>query len=255
MTTRITSAHLLLLAASTIALGAAAPQPRARAQESQQFEQAEIFFELNNTDGDLGLHAAIDGETWTELDIDGPGGKSLLNLMTKGQLRNQGLTQLDFESAEPTFDELSPEEFFQRFPEGTYEIEGRSIERGEIKGTVQLSQVLAAPPQNVTVSGQPAAESCDTEPLPSVSAPVMIRWDPVTQSHPEIGKPGPIEISKYQLFVEREGVAFSVDLPPHVTEFQVPTGITDLGNEFKFEIIARTTTGNNTAIESCFRLQ
>ena len=253
MTTRVT--YLLLLAVSALALGAAAPQPPARAQQSQSFEQAEIFFELNNTDGDLGLHAAIDGETWTELDIDGPNGRSLLELRARGRLRNQGLTQLAFESAEPTFDELSPEEFFERFPEGKYEIDGRSADGGEIEATARLSHVLAAAPQNVMVSGQPAAESCDTEPLPSVSPPVTIRWDPVTQSHPEIGKTGPVEISKYQLFVERENVALSLDLPPDVTEFQIPTGITDLGSEFKFEIIARTTTGNNTAVESCFRIQ
>ena len=41
-------------------------------------------------------------------------------------------------------------------------------------------------------------------------------------------------------------------MPPTVTEFQVPNGVTDLGAEFKFEIIVRTTAGNNTAIESCF---
>jgi hypothetical protein len=43
--------------------------------------------------------------------------------------------------------------------------------------------------------------------------------------------------------------------PREETEFEVPTGITDLGAEFKFEIIARTTTNNNTAVESCFKLQ
>jgi hypothetical protein len=52
----------------------------------------------------------------------------------------------------------------------------------------------------------------------------------------------------------REGVKFSVDLPPTVTEFEVPTGVINLGKEFKFEIIARAATGNNTAVESCFRV-
>jgi len=28
-----------------------------------------------------------------------------------------------------------------------------------------------------------------------------------------------------------------------------------LGSQFKFEVIARTTTGNNTAVESCFRVR
>jgi hypothetical protein len=77
----------------------------------------------------------------------------------------------------------------------------------------------------------------------------------VTTSHPEIGKAGPITVSRYQLFVEREGVKLSLDLPPTVTEFEVPTGITTLGDTFKFEIIVRTTTGNNTAFESCFIVQ
>jgi hypothetical protein len=55
--------------------------------------------------------------------------------------------------------------------------------------------------------------------------------------------------------VEREGVKLSLHLPPSVTEFEVPAGVTKLGDEFKFEIIVRTTTGNNTAIESCFIVQ
>jgi hypothetical protein len=40
-----------------------------------------------------------------------------------------------------------------------------------------------------------------------------------------------------------------------VTEFEVPTSVTAPGGQFKFEIIARTTAGNNTAIESCFVAQ
>jgi hypothetical protein len=42
---------------------------------------------------------------------------------------------------------------------------------------------------------------------------------------------------------------------PDVTEFEIPESLTAAGGVFKFEIIARTSTGNNTAIESCFRMQ
>jgi hypothetical protein len=171
-----------------------------------------------------------------------------------GRLRAQGLTQLAFESAEPPFDELDPAAFFRRFPQGRYEIEGTTADGQEIESTAVLSHVLAAPASNVSVSGMAAAENCDAV-LPVVSAPVVIRWDPVTSSHPEVGKPGRVTIRRYQLFVEREGVKLSLDLPPTVTEFEVPTGITDLGTEFKFEIIARTTANNNTAIESCVKLR
>ena len=116
-----------------------------------------------------------------------------------------------------------------------------------------LSHVLAAPPTMV-VSGTAAAEECDVS-VPLVSTPVIIDWDPVTTSHPGIGKSGPVQISRYQLFVEREGVKMSLDLPPTVTEFRVPAAVLALGTQFKFEVIARTTMGNNTAVESCFRVQ
>jgi hypothetical protein len=240
---------------TALLLGAAALMTAARAQPAQRFTEAELFFELNDTDGDLGLHASIDGEPWTDLEIEGPGNRQLLNIVSQRHLRLQGLTQLSFESAEPDFDELDPAAFFRRFPEGRYDIEGHDQAGGTIESTAILSHVLAARPENISVSGALAADSCTDEPLPTVSAPVVIRWDPVTHSHPVLGKAGPIKVSRYQLFVEREGVKLSLDLPPTVTEFEVPTAITDLGNEFKFEIIVRTTSGNNTAVESCFRLQ
>jgi hypothetical protein len=163
------------------------------------------------------------------------------------------MTQLAFESAEPAFDELAPASFFRRFPEGTYDIDGVTEDGEEIEATATLSHVMAAPAQNVVLNRVPAAANCDS-PLPTVLAPVLIDWDPVTQSHPRIGKPGPITISRYQLFVEREGVHLGLDLPPAATQFEVPASIAAPGQVLKFEIIARTTTGNNTAIESCFRV-
>ena len=235
----------LLLAALTCSSPAAA-------RRAPQFTEAELFLELNDTDGDLGLHASIDGGPWTELEIEGPGDRVLLNLLSRGRLRAQTLTQLAFESAEPSFDELAPAAFLRRFPEGRYEIEGRAPDGSEFESTAVLSHVMAAPPRNVTVSGVLAADNCDAPALPIVGAPVTIRWDPVTRSHPTVGKRGRVVVARYQLFVERAGIKLSLDLPPGTTEFQVPTGITDHGGEFKFEIIARTTAGNNTAMESCF---
>ena len=217
------------------------------------FTEAEIFLELNDTDGDLGIHASIDGGPWTLLEIEGPHERPLLEIVSRGRLRSQGLTQLSFESAEPSFDELAPHDFLRRFPEGRYEIEARAQSGGTFQAAAMLSHVLAAPPQ-ILVSGVPAAEDCEAN-VPLVSTPVVIDWDPVTASHPEIGKFGPIQISRYQLFVEREGVKLSLDLPPTVTEFRVPSAVIVLGQQFKFEVIARTTTGNNTAVESCFQVQ
>ena len=245
----------LRLLPTVIALfGLVAGATEASAQSDNKFSVAALFFELNHSDGDLGIHAEIDGGAWTSLNIEGPSGHTLLDLQGRGRLRTQGLTQLAFESAEPSFDELNPADFFTRFPEGKYDIEGVAQEGGIFKAKVALSHVLAAPPE-ATVSDQPAAESCDEPDLPEVSGPVLIDWEPVTQSHPEIGKVGPVSIARYQFFLEQGPMKLSLDLPPDVTEFEIPESLTAAGGVFKFEIIARTSTGNNTAIESCFRMK
>lgn len=223
--------------------------------KTQAFSEAELFFELNDTDGDLGIHGSIDGGIWTHLLITGPNGRPLLNIASRENLQTQGLTQLAFESAEPSFEDLSPANFFARFPQGVYVIQAAAHAGGTFSSKVTLSHVLAAPPENILLSGVPAAESCGAKPLPRVTSPVLIDWDPVTTSHSEIGASGPITISRYQVFVEGESSKFSVDVMPTVTEVEVPSGVTAQGNLFKFEIIARTAAGNNTAVESCFRMQ
>ena len=58
-----------------------------------------------------------------------------MNVWVRNSLRQQGMTEFFFESAEPSFDELSPARFFNRFRQGIYEIEGvdtrrRGIRRG-----------------------------------------------------------------------------------------------------------------------------
>jgi hypothetical protein len=113
--------------------------------EEIPFAEADIFLELNDTDGDLGLHALIDGDAWSRLEIEGPNERRLLFVRAIGGLARQGLTELFFESAEPSFDELAPEAFFRRFPAGTYEIEGRTLEGDVLESEVELSHVLPAP--------------------------------------------------------------------------------------------------------------
>ncbi len=225
------------------------------------FDEAELFFELNDTDGDLGIHSSIDGEAWTELEIEAPNGRELLEIELQSRLKRQGLTQIEFESAEPTFDELDPETFFHRFPPGEYEIEGETHEGDELESVAILTHLLPAPPANVHVQGQASAEDCDAEELPVVDGeePVVISWDAVTHSHPELGETNePIEVVQYQVVVEREEpteLVFSVELPPSITEIEIPASFIALSDEFKFEILVREASGNQTAVESCFEVE
>jgi hypothetical protein len=240
--------------------GAAAPE--ARSQEGElPFDVASLFFELNDTDGDLGIHALIDGEPWSVLEIEDPDEHVILFVRGTGHLAQQGLTELFFESAEPPFDELAPEEFFERFPEGLYEISGRTLEGDELESTDQLTHVLPAAPDNITVNGQ-AVGDCDEQGLPVVNGPIVVSFDAVTQSHPDLGVSDPdIEIAGYEVVVEREEptvLAFNVDLPPseaQVQQVQVPPEFIALGTAFKLEILVREASGNQTAVESCFEVE
>jgi len=237
---------------AALTLGAAAP-----AAWAVEFPEAELFFELNDTDGDLGIHSSIDGPAWKRLTITDPNKHTILSLRPEGRLLRQGLTQLFIESAEPTFAELAPEKFFRRFPEGAYVVTAPTLDGGQLRSTVMLSQVMAARPGNIVVNGVPSMD-CDVTPFPQVSAPVLVNWDAVTTSHPKIGKSGPVEIVRYQFFVEQptdSSFKVSIDLPPSETEFQIPAAILALSTDFKYEIIARTASGNNTAVEACFTLE
>lgn len=253
----------LALGATAMAVTAQAGMNHDGDDEELEFEVAQIYLELNDTDGDLGFHGLIDGDPWKSLEIEGPDEQVLMNAWIRGRLRRQGLTEFFFESAEPSFDELPPGKFFRRFPEGTYEIEGVTLEGEEIEGEVELSHVLAAPPANIMVNGEPAAPDCDAE-LPVVGEPVTLDWDAVTLSHPTLGTTGvPVAVQQYEVVgeIEREGetpdvLVFKVDLPPGVTAFEFPEDFTGMADgEIKFEIVTKLDNGNQTAAESCFELE
>jgi len=237
-------------------------------EEEIPWDVAEVFFELNDTDGDLGIHALIDGEAWKRLKIEDTDERSMLGVNVRSRLRRQGLTEIFFESAEPTFDELMPETFFSRFPEGTYEVEGITLEGDELESETEITHAMPAPPVP-TVNGIAAAAQCDDE-EPGYDAPVIdadeyvIAWDDVTTTHPSLGHPqgAPgLVVVNYQVVVEAEVETadgdefesiFSVILPPNVTEMTIPEEFMGQADAFKYEVLAREESWNQTAIESCF---
>ena len=105
MFTKIRMHKLFARPLTSIVLVLAGAVPAASALE---LTEAELFIELNDTDGDLGLHASIDGGPYSRLAIEDPRDNAILKVNARGRLSNQGLTQLFMESAEPTFDELGP---------------------------------------------------------------------------------------------------------------------------------------------------
>jgi hypothetical protein len=262
-----------IAAMAAFIMAVAAPVVLANDESEIPFDVANLFFELNDTDGDLGIHALIDGEAWKRLKIEDTREHKMLDIKVKGRLRGQGLTEIFFESAEPTFDELPPRKFFSRFPQGIYEIEGITLEGDELESEVELTHVMPAPPVP-TVNGQPMAEQCDPDEAGYdvtvvTSTPVTIAWDAVTMSHPDaegggagVQPPIPVTIHNYEVVLEVElevnreefTSVLSVILPPDATEFTVPEEFISLGDEFKYEVLAREESFNQTAVESCFVL-
>lgn len=237
------------------------------------FDEAHLFFELNHTDGDLGIHALIDGEPWKKLEIEDTKERKILDIQVSGRLQRQGLTEIFFESAEPTFDELSPDRFFRRFREGIYEIEGTTLEGEELESETELTHVMPAPPEP-TVNGIPMAQQCDEEEpyfdITETQAPVVISWPAVMYSHPDangggagVQPPVPVTIHNYEVVIEVElevnGEEFPsvmhVVLPPGETSITVPEEFLAQGEEFKYEVLAREESYNQTAVESCFLVE
>jgi hypothetical protein len=262
--------HLLTVAigavAAAMATQASLSQDNGNGEEEElEFEEADLFLELNDTDGDLGLQGFVEGDAWRRLEIEGPGETELMNIWLRNGLRRQGLSEFFFESDEPGFDELSPAAFLRRFPQGIYELEGITLEGEEIESEVFLSHVLAGPPPgNITLNGQNSAPNCDSPNLPVVTEPVTLDWNPVTQLHPTIGRPGvPVTVHHYEVVgeIEREGVAldelvFSAILPRGRTKFEFPVDFTSLAEEeMKWELITVLNNGNKTAVESCFEIE
>jgi len=266
---------VFMLTAITFVLGVAATDLWASGGKHhwfrvEKFEEADIFFELNNTDGDLGIHGKVDGGPWTKIWLKDSTHRQLMNVTARGRLRQQGVTELFFESAEPIFEDLPPADFFNRFPEGTYKIYGISEDRNLLVGKSLVTHVMPAPPEP-TVNGESMALQCDDEEedydATPVSAPVTITWSDVTMSHPDadgggagVQPPVGVEIVNYEVVVEVETedgfeAIFSSILKPGVTEITIPEEFTALGDTVKYEVLAREKSFNQTAVESCFVIE
>lgn len=233
------------------------------------FDVAQVFFELNDTDGDLGIHALIDGDPWKRLQIEDPRDRKILSIFVRGRLRRQGLTEIFFESAEPTFEDLPTATFFRRFPEGTYDVEGVTLDGEERESESEITHRMPAPAAP-TVNSIAMAEQCDDEEpgfdAPTVESPVVIAWPPVNSTHPDLGHPQgspEITIYNYEVVVEAElegpdgeefVTVFSTKLPPDVRSMTVPDEFLSQTDEFKYEVLAREESWNQTAVESCFLL-
>ena len=234
---------------SVVALILAAAAPEGWAKSEIPFSRAKMIIEFNSTANDVGVQVLLDGEPWQSLQIESPNRRTILDIRASMSLREQGLTELFFESSEPSLDEVPLAKFLARFPEGTYKFDGKTIDRQEIEGEATFTHVIPAGP--VIVSPK---EGDEVDPKN-----LVISWEAVTTKIEGSGE-GDLVIVAYQVIVERTdndqlGTAlrtFDIKLPPSSRPIQsvtVPPEFLEPGTEYKFEVLAIEAGGNQTITE------
>ena len=192
---------------------------------------------MNATAQDAGIQALLDGEGWDHVKVFGPDRDLLLEIEADGSVGDIGVTELFFESAEPSLADLPLDELQAMFPEGRYRFVGTTVEGQRLVGSARLSHDIPAEPNVVS-----PAEGAVIDP-----ANAVITWEPVTE-------PAGITIAGYQVIVELPDPlrVFSVDLPAGHTSVTVPAEFLDPATDYKFEVLAIAENANQTIHEGTF---
>ncbi len=195
---------------------------------SVPFADAELFFEFNSTDNDLGLQLFLDADGWKRVRVLDPGLNEIVFLQARGRLARLGITELRFESAEP-----SPEEVLSLFPPGEYRFRGRTVERGPLASNVVLSHDLPPAP-TFSPSGGKVVDPND----------VVVEWK----------TPGAEQV---ELIIEQDELGHVLDITVSASteRMRVPRQFLRRGTEYKIEILSIAENGNKTIAESTFRTE
>ncbi len=191
---------------------------------SMDFADLEVFFEFNSTDNDLGFQVFLDAEGWDIVQARDPAGKQILDIRAKKALGDLGITELRFESAEP-----SPAEVLALFSAGGYEFRGRTVEEALTLGSTGfLSTALPDAP----VFTSPAAVDVDPD-------NTIISWNAIGG------------LDSYEVIVGNEdsGFSISVELGPDATSVTIPSEFMEAGADYKAEILSIAMNGNKTITE------
>ena len=171
MRNRIDAWRLFRVAAMFLVLGVPLVGSAGKGSRPRvELSDARLKIELNDTDGDAGIQVFVDGDPWKSMEIFDTRGRRLLRVRTSGAFGKQGGAELFMESGEPSFDELSFEDFLERFPEGDYHFRGRGVDGERFFGTAELTHDIPNGPLLVSpLEGGPLVDSNDA----------VMRWEPV----------------------------------------------------------------------------
>jgi hypothetical protein len=133
------------------------------------FKAAKLIIEFNSTAEDIGVQVFLDADPWKTIDIIAPNGKLIFEVDGRSTVRRLGMTELFFESHEPSINDLSIPEFLALFPEGEYTFIGRNTEGDTVFGKVPFSHRF---PDGPSIIGPKKKGRVDPQ-------NTVISWDPV----------------------------------------------------------------------------
>ncbi len=216
-----------------VGCAAIAASPAVWAAPASALEESRILIEYNSSDNDLGFHVFLDGEDWQSLRIFNPAGELIFDTTGHGPYEELGLTELFFEGAEPSLFEVPLADLLARFPEGTYDFEGVTVDGSEISGQGKLSHAVPAGPQ-VFVETAGASRRIRWTQVNSVAI------DPAGGTFPQ----RPINVVGYQVIVG----SFQVTLPGSATSIVIPPEFfaSLKRGSHGFEVLAIDANGNQT---------
>jgi hypothetical protein len=205
--------------------GDAKPEPAATAA-SEPFEEAQAFFELNTTDHDMGFQVFLDAEGWRWVNLLDANGNKVFGIHAESGLEEIGITELRFESEEPSPSELRP-----LFPSGQYTFRGVTTEGLPLRSVVNVSKHMLPAPTFTPRDGQLVD--------PRFAA---VRWE----------APGAEQV---EIIIEQDelGHVLDVTLSGTTTRLSIPRQFLRQGREYKIEVLAIAENGNRTIAESTFR--
>ncbi len=230
-----------LFAVISVAL---APEGSARHHRDViEFGEVAVFFEENDTDGDLGIQLFFDGEPWKRVRVYGPDQRKVFDVKNGGSLREIGSTEVFTESAEPGFDDLRHEDLIDLFPPGDYKFRGRGVEGEWLVGEATLTHNFPAAPD---ITSPMEDEEVDINDL------LVVEWDTVADPNP----PESV-IEAYHVVVEKDEDderlrVFAIDMLPTDTSVTVPPEFLEAGKDYKVENLAIETSGSKTITKLAF---
>jgi hypothetical protein len=209
---------------------AAADLASAERSRASGFEEVDVHFEQNATDGDVEVVFRAKGgdEGLARLRVVSPDGRTVIDFAAP-DASTLGIRQFDFESPEPA----DVEGLKAAYPEGVYRFSGETAAGERLRGESRLAHDLPATASFL----RPAAGARNVS-----GEELEIGWTPVAQ------------VSGYVLEIEQDelDVTLEVRLPAAATSFSVPAGFLRPGTEYELAIGTVTAGGNVSFVETSF---